>query len=542
MKSRGSAPQDCFVKLPAQQHESQDKDGCKLKLEEEESAEQEKEKKMQTLLNLEHRRAKITEETNDSFVPMDSEVVKGSKDRVEGSETRSEGSSKRSEMAYDLLKLVKKQLKEAIVPGMECFTEASYLGGVMKEEREMELDPTRVGKNYPSSWAWTSSRVELANARSLPCSPIDSQMNLPNLVKGQKWREVAVSNYEDLRAKFPVTRFFRHEDMLRRYHLAVHKTSSRKEWGVVQELLLLGLTMHSSVKGNKKGKRRNEQVSDSQLGVVGSGQDLYKPRVSSKRYIKDPVECMQDHDKFGIPQIIISYNVRDASFNEWNIPSLCQDLVILLMFTSFYHPQEIGQSRSALTVILSKGVEIKEFEVRQNEKRRREDLDILEERREIASIRKVRKKSRALWKIEAKHGMGLRIRYGGIWLLPEATPLGRHYGISPGVASGMNGSVLLRDPFSSLQEQSAYTHREAGQLAPYYVSYLERFIGHYDVTEVQTSIITGTFVALGALGHLLNLLSSVLSQKIRADCISLPESAFKRRYSSNLSFYSTVAY
>ncbi|GJW64857.1 hypothetical protein Tco_0116741 [Tanacetum coccineum] len=31
---------------------------------------------------------------------------------------------------------------------------------------------------------------------------------------------------------------------------------------------------------------------------------------------------------------------------------------------------------------------IKEFEVRQNEKRRREDLDILEERREIASIRK----------------------------------------------------------------------------------------------------------------------------------------------------------
>ncbi|GKD23672.1 hypothetical protein Tco_1225375 [Tanacetum coccineum] len=32
----------------------------------------------------------------DSFVPMDSEVVKGSKDRVEGSETRAEGSSKRA--------------------------------------------------------------------------------------------------------------------------------------------------------------------------------------------------------------------------------------------------------------------------------------------------------------------------------------------------------------------------------------------------------------------------------------------------------------
>ncbi|GJU81300.1 hypothetical protein Tco_1283665 [Tanacetum coccineum] len=31
-----------------------------------------------------------------SFVPMDSEVVKGSKDRVEGSETRAEGSSKRA--------------------------------------------------------------------------------------------------------------------------------------------------------------------------------------------------------------------------------------------------------------------------------------------------------------------------------------------------------------------------------------------------------------------------------------------------------------
>ncbi|GJS62675.1 hypothetical protein Tco_0657459 [Tanacetum coccineum] len=32
----------------------------------------------------------------DSFVPMDSKVVKGSKDRVEGSETRAEGSSKRA--------------------------------------------------------------------------------------------------------------------------------------------------------------------------------------------------------------------------------------------------------------------------------------------------------------------------------------------------------------------------------------------------------------------------------------------------------------
>ncbi|GJR38187.1 hypothetical protein Tco_1213871 [Tanacetum coccineum] len=31
-----------------------------------------------------------------SFVPMDSEVVKGSKDRAEGSETRAEGSSKRA--------------------------------------------------------------------------------------------------------------------------------------------------------------------------------------------------------------------------------------------------------------------------------------------------------------------------------------------------------------------------------------------------------------------------------------------------------------
>ncbi|GKG45901.1 hypothetical protein Tco_0498347, partial [Tanacetum coccineum] len=32
----------------------------------------------------------------DSFVPKDSEVVKGSKDRAEGSETRAEGSSKRA--------------------------------------------------------------------------------------------------------------------------------------------------------------------------------------------------------------------------------------------------------------------------------------------------------------------------------------------------------------------------------------------------------------------------------------------------------------
>ncbi|GJX60865.1 hypothetical protein Tco_0292255 [Tanacetum coccineum] len=44
----------------------------------------------------EQRRKPLTKCWIDSFVPMDSEVVKGSKDRAEGSETRAEGSSKRA--------------------------------------------------------------------------------------------------------------------------------------------------------------------------------------------------------------------------------------------------------------------------------------------------------------------------------------------------------------------------------------------------------------------------------------------------------------
>ncbi|GJX38548.1 hypothetical protein Tco_0251851 [Tanacetum coccineum] len=50
--------------------------------------------------------------------------------------------------------------------------------------------------------------------------------------------------------------------------------------------------------------------------------------------------------------------------------------------------EETPSSKAVVPIEISVETKrIKEFEVRQNEKRRREDLDILEERREIASIR-----------------------------------------------------------------------------------------------------------------------------------------------------------
>ncbi|GJZ59866.1 reverse transcriptase domain-containing protein, partial [Tanacetum coccineum] len=162
-----------------------------------------------------------------------------------------------------------------------------------------------------------------------------------------------------------------------------------------------------------------------------------KPLVSTtgkhmKKFVWDHIVCT-----FGIPQIIISDNGKQ--FAKGIFPVFCQKLGILQCFTSAYHPQANGQFEvtnrdivkgmklrlgkthqgwmdelphviwahrtttksnngetpfslvysSKVVVPIEISVEtkrIKEFEVRQNKKRLREDLDILKEPREIASI------------------------------------------------------------------------------------------------------------------------------------------------------------
>ncbi|GKC60657.1 reverse transcriptase domain-containing protein [Tanacetum coccineum] len=107
------------------------------------------------------------------------------------------------------------------------------------------------------------------------------------------------------------------------------------------------------------------------------------------------------------PLIIISDN--EKKFVEGTFPDFCQRLGILQAYTSVYHPQANGQfevtnkdviKRNEINVNLVYGSEaiipikismetkqIQNFDTKQNKKRRREDLDIIEERREITSIK-----------------------------------------------------------------------------------------------------------------------------------------------------------
>ncbi|GJT81468.1 reverse transcriptase domain-containing protein [Tanacetum coccineum] len=129
-----------------------------------------------------------------------------------------------------------------------------------------------------------------------------------------------------------------------------------------------------------------------------------------EKFVWEHIVC-----KFRIPQIIISDNGK--LFAKGIFPVFCQNLVYFNVLLWFTIPKQMGRSRLP-TVILSRAwnedlekltkdgwmsyhsseivvpieisVEtkrIKEFKVRRNKKRRREDLNILKERRDIASIR-----------------------------------------------------------------------------------------------------------------------------------------------------------
>nr|GEU49209.1 reverse transcriptase domain-containing protein [Tanacetum cinerariifolium] len=92
--------------------------------------------------------------------------------------------------------------------------------------------------------------------------------------------------------------------------------------------------------------------------------------------------------RFGVPQIIVSDNGKQ--FAKRLFPVFAKDLV-------YSNPLLRLTCGSEAVVPIEISVEtkrIKEFEARQNDKRRREDLDILEERREIASIREAHYKQR----------------------------------------------------------------------------------------------------------------------------------------------------
>ncbi|GJW05432.1 reverse transcriptase domain-containing protein [Tanacetum coccineum] len=170
-----------------------------------------------------------------------------------------------------------------------------------------------------------------------------------------------------------------------------------------------------------------------------------KPLVSitgkhMEKFVWEHIVC-----RFGVPQIIISDNRKQ--FAERIFLVFCQRLGVYQSFTSVYHPQANGQvevtnrdiikgmeqrlgknhqgwvdelpqvlwahrtspksnngetpfsltygSEAVVPIEISVETErVKEFKVRNNDKRRREDLDILEERREITFIREAHYKQK----------------------------------------------------------------------------------------------------------------------------------------------------
>ncbi|GJX31496.1 reverse transcriptase domain-containing protein [Tanacetum coccineum] len=159
-----------------------------------------------------------------------------------------------------------------------------------------------------------------------------------------------------------------------------------------------------------------------------------------ERFVWKHIVC-----RFGVPQVIISDNGKQ--FAEGVFPVFCQKLGILQAFTSVYHPQANGQvevtNRDIVkgmerrvgkthqgwvdelpqvlwahrtTLIFSNGEtpfslvhgseavipieismetrRIQDFDLRKNEQRCREYLDILKEKREIASIKEAHYKQK----------------------------------------------------------------------------------------------------------------------------------------------------
>ncbi|GJU59633.1 reverse transcriptase domain-containing protein [Tanacetum coccineum] len=117
---------------------------------------------------------------------------------------------------------------------------------------------------------------------------------------------------------------------------------------------------------------------------------------------------MHSGPRFGRPQEIISDNGKQFGKDTFLI--FCKKLGTLQASTSVYHPQANGHVKVTNREII-KGMErrlgkahkawidelpqrVQDFDPKENKKRRREDLDILEERREMASIKEAHNKQK----------------------------------------------------------------------------------------------------------------------------------------------------
>ncbi|GJZ72098.1 reverse transcriptase domain-containing protein [Tanacetum coccineum] len=133
---------------------------------------------------------------------------------------------------------------------------------------------------------------------------------------------------------------------------------------------------------------------------------LDDPQKGRKLRIKASLYKMIEEKLFGRPQVIISDNGKQ--FVEGTFPVFCKKLGTLQASTSVCHPQENGQSSNGETpfslVYGSEAVipieismetkRVQDFDPKENKKRRREDLGILEEMREMASIKEAHYKQK----------------------------------------------------------------------------------------------------------------------------------------------------
>ncbi|GJS79091.1 reverse transcriptase domain-containing protein [Tanacetum coccineum] len=117
---------------------------------------------------------------------------------------------------------------------------------------------------------------------------------------------------------------------------------------------------------------------------------------------------VQDLEGLALEENNLSYGKQ---FAEGTFPVFCKKLGTLQAFTSVYHPQanglvevtnrEIVKRHGTKTRNGTPGLEIsvetkrvQDFDSKENEKRRQEDLDVLEERREMAAIKEAHYKQK----------------------------------------------------------------------------------------------------------------------------------------------------
>ncbi|GKB64631.1 reverse transcriptase domain-containing protein [Tanacetum coccineum] len=117
-----------------------------------------------------------------------------------------------------------------------------------------------------------------------------------------------------------------------------------------------------------------------------------KPLVSTtgrhmEKFVWEHIVC-----RFGRPQVVISDNRKQ--FLEGTFPVFCKKLGTLQASTSVYHPQANGQEAVIPIEISVETKRVQDFDPKENKKRRREDMDILEERREMASIKETHYKQK----------------------------------------------------------------------------------------------------------------------------------------------------